>query len=95
MPFDAFSASRFGPWPDQVIEVQPTEPCWLGEPGMFLWRSYIVGSQMLCYELHREFQERHGVLLSDYEILSRLSEHPEHDRGRTGCHRRPLFGCKS
>lgn len=41
------------------------------------WRTYIVGSQLLWYELHRELQERHGVSLSDYQILVRLSEQPE------------------
>jgi DNA-binding MarR family transcriptional regulator len=45
---------------------------------MAAWRAYIVGSALLEYRLNRELQMAHGLSLADYEILVRLSEHPEH-----------------
>ncbi|WHT23420.1 MarR family transcriptional regulator [Crossiella sp. CA-258035] len=44
---------------------------------MRAWRTYIVGSQLLAYQLNRELQDEHGLTLADYEILVRLSEQPE------------------
>jgi DNA-binding MarR family transcriptional regulator len=54
------------------------EPRWLDDKEMRAWRAYIVGSQMLAYQLHRELQDSHDVSLADYEILVRLSEQPRH-----------------
>ncbi|MGO1055749.1 MarR family winged helix-turn-helix transcriptional regulator [Crossiella sp. CA198] len=45
---------------------------------MRAWRTYIIGSQLLAYQLNRELQDKHGLTLADYEILVRLSEQPEH-----------------
>ncbi|MCO1582397.1 MarR family transcriptional regulator [Crossiella sp. SN42] len=44
---------------------------------MRAWRTYIVGSQLLAYQLNRELQDEHNLTLADYEILVRLSEQPE------------------
>ncbi|ONI82694.1 MarR family transcriptional regulator [Saccharothrix sp. ALI-22-I] len=43
---------------------------------MRAWRNYVVGAAMLADRLHRELQDGHGVSLSDYEVLVRLSEQP-------------------
>jgi DNA-binding MarR family transcriptional regulator len=45
---------------------------------MAAWRAYIVGSALLEHRLNRELQTSHGLSIADYEILVRLSEHPEH-----------------
>jgi len=44
---------------------------------MTAWRAYVAASALLTYRLHRDLQERHGLALTDYEILVRLSEAPE------------------
>nr|WP_086780462.1 MarR family transcriptional regulator [Crossiella equi] len=44
---------------------------------MRAWRAYIIGSQLLAYQLNRELQEGHDLTLADYEILVRLSEQPD------------------
>lgn len=41
---------------------------------MRAWRSYIVGSLLLRQQLHAELSERHGIALSDYELLVLVSE---------------------
>lgn len=43
---------------------------------MQAWRTYIIGSQLLAYQLNRELQDEHNLTLADYEILVRLSEQP-------------------
>ncbi|MDR7301836.1 MarR family winged helix-turn-helix transcriptional regulator [Haloactinomyces albus] len=53
------------------------ETRWLGRQEMAAWRTYIVGSALLEHRLSRELQAVHGLSLADYEILVRLSEHPD------------------
>lgn len=54
------------------------EPRWLDDVEWRAWRNYIVGQALLSGRLNTELQETHGLSLSDYEILVRLSEQPEH-----------------
>ena len=41
---------------------------------MRAWRAYIVGTELLLQQLHRELQAAHGMTISDYEVLVQLSE---------------------
>jgi DNA-binding MarR family transcriptional regulator len=41
---------------------------------MASWRAYVIGSELLRRQLNSELQDRHGLTLSDYEVLVRLSE---------------------
>lgn len=38
------------------------------------WRAYVIASELLRKQLNRELADRHGMTLSDYEVLVRLSE---------------------
>ena len=49
---------------------------WLDPEEQRSWRAYIVGTTMLLERLDRELREAHGLALSEYEILVRLSECP-------------------
>jgi DNA-binding MarR family transcriptional regulator len=50
---------------------EPTR--WLSEPEQEAWRAYLRGSRLLESVFDRDLQ-RHGLQLSEYEILSMLSE---------------------
>lgn len=50
------------------------EPRWLDEQEQRAWRAYLRGNRMLEAALDRDLQA-HGLQLSEYEILSMLSEH--------------------
>jgi len=50
---------------------------WLDPDQQRSWRAYIVGTTMLLDRLDRELREAHGLALSEYEILVRLSECPD------------------
>ena len=54
------------------------EPRWLDPVEWRAWRNYIVGQALLAGRLNAELQEAAGLTLSDYEILVRLSEQPDH-----------------
>jgi DNA-binding MarR family transcriptional regulator len=54
-----------------------TQTRWLGADQQRSWRAYIVGTTMLLERLDRELREAHGLALSEYEILVRLSECPQ------------------
>lgn len=54
------------------------EPRWLDAVEWRAWRNYVAGQALLSGRLNAELQERHGLSLSDYEILVRLSEQPDH-----------------
>jgi DNA-binding MarR family transcriptional regulator len=41
---------------------------------MRAWRAYILGSELLRQQLHRELQDAHGMTIADYEVLVQLSE---------------------
>jgi DNA-binding MarR family transcriptional regulator len=42
---------------------------------MRAWRAYILGTELMRQQLHRELQEAHGMTIADYEVLVQLSEH--------------------
>lgn len=48
-------------------------PRWLSDDEQHSWRAYLRGSRLLEEALDRDLQE-HGVALTEYEILSMLSE---------------------
>jgi DNA-binding MarR family transcriptional regulator len=41
---------------------------------MRAWRAYIMATELLRQQLHRELQEAHEMSISDYEVLVQLSE---------------------
>lgn len=47
---------------------------WLTLDQQRAWRTYLVGTTRLHTHLDQVLRERHGLTLSQYEILSRLSE---------------------
>lgn len=49
---------------------------WLDADQQHSWRAYILGSQMLVDRLDRDLRVEHGVSMTEYEILVRLSERP-------------------
>ncbi|XVX21018.1 MarR family winged helix-turn-helix transcriptional regulator [Actinomycetota bacterium] len=51
-------------------------PRWLTTEQQSAWRSYLRGSRLLEVALERDLIDSHGVQLSEYEILSMLSEAP-------------------
>lgn len=52
-----------------------TAPRWLDEEEQQAWRSYLRASRLLEVALDRDLLA-HGVQLSEYEIMSMLSENP-------------------
>ena len=53
------------------------EPQWLSEDEQRAWRAYLRGSRLIEEALDRDLQS-HGVQLTEYEIISMLSESPHH-----------------
>ena len=47
---------------------------WLTKEQQAHWRSWLTASTSLREQLSRELQELHGLTITDYEILVRLSE---------------------
>lgn len=41
---------------------------------MRAWRNYIIGTELMLQQLHRELQESHGMTIADYQVLVQLSE---------------------
>lgn len=41
---------------------------------MRAWRNYIMGTELMRQQLHRELQDAHGMTIADYEVLVQLSE---------------------
>lgn len=54
------------------------EPRWLTPEQQVSWRSYLLGTARLTEALNRQLERDSGISLSEYEILVRLSEAPEH-----------------
>lgn len=54
------------------------EPRWLDAEEWRAWRNFIAGQALLLGRLSRDLQEQHGLAFTDYEILVRLSEQPDH-----------------
>jgi len=52
------------------------EPRWLTEPEQQAWRAYLRGSRMLMEAMDKDLAP-YGMSLSEYEIVSMLSEQPE------------------
>ncbi|RLV49748.1 MarR family transcriptional regulator [Nocardioides mangrovicus] len=57
--------------------MDPRETQWLTVEQQRIWRAYIMGSQLLQDRLDRDLRVEHGISLTEYEILVRLSEIPE------------------
>ncbi|MFI6985839.1 MarR family winged helix-turn-helix transcriptional regulator [Embleya sp. NPDC050154] len=55
------------------------EPRWLSDEDQCVWRQIIAVINMLPPRLERELQREHGLSLHDYQILVRLSEHPDRE----------------
>jgi DNA-binding MarR family transcriptional regulator len=51
------------------------EPRWLSDDEQRAWRAYLRGSRLIEEALDRDLQS-HGVQLTEYEIISMLSESP-------------------
>lgn len=54
------------------------DPLWLSESQQRNWRAFLGGTTVLMDRLDRELRAEHGLSLSEYEILVRLSEAPRH-----------------
>jgi DNA-binding MarR family transcriptional regulator len=50
---------------------------WLSLEEQSSWRAWISASRLLNQKLSEDLEEKHGLTLSDYEILAWLSEAPE------------------
>ena len=61
---------------NEAQPTEPTEPAWLDAGQQRAWRAYLRGSRLLETSLDRDLL-RHGVQLSEYEIISMLSEQPD------------------
>ena len=51
---------------------------WLNGKQQRAWRSFLSVAIVLPDQFSKDLQEKHDLTLSDYEILVRLSESPEH-----------------
>ena len=51
---------------------------WLTVEQQRAWRAYLLGTTLLTERLDRDLRENHGLSLSEYELLVRLSESPDH-----------------
>lgn len=49
---------------------------WLSPAEQKSWRAYILGTTLLLDRLDRELRTTHGIGMSEYEVLVRLSEQP-------------------
>ncbi|MBT2207205.1 MULTISPECIES: MarR family winged helix-turn-helix transcriptional regulator [Actinomadura] len=54
-----------------------SEPRWLDATQQRDWRAYVDGSVRLTEIMDRDLKAKHGLSVSEYEILVRLSEAPE------------------
>ena len=49
---------------------------WLDAAQQRAWRAFIGGQQLLLERLDRDLRQAHGISLSEYDVLVRLSEQP-------------------
>lgn len=64
---------------DQVPAAQPEDDVpWLTDAQQRAWRAYLLGTARLTDALTRQLEADADLSLSEYEILVRLSEVPEH-----------------
>lgn len=54
-----------------------TETKWLTQDEQRAWRGFLLASRLVMDQLNRELHESHGLSLTDYAILVRLSEEPD------------------
>lgn len=61
-----------------TTELSPAEETiWLSAEQQVIWRKFLGGTTVLMDRLDRDLRELHGIAMSEYEILVRLSEAPE------------------
>ena len=58
------------------MNADPTQPRWLDPGEQIAWRAFLLTSRLLEAALDRDLQA-HGLQLSEYEIISMLSEQPD------------------
>ncbi len=51
---------------------------WLTPDQQRSWRLFLLGSSLLMDRIDRDLREKHGLSGSEYELLVRLSEAPDH-----------------
>ncbi|WP_293785937.1 MarR family winged helix-turn-helix transcriptional regulator [uncultured Aeromicrobium sp.] len=61
--------------PLEVADVNDTP--WLSSEQQRVWRAFLGGSTVLMDQLDRDLRQAHGLSMSEYEILVRLSEAPD------------------
>ncbi|WP_395106604.1 MarR family winged helix-turn-helix transcriptional regulator [Actinomadura sp. SCN-SB] len=54
-----------------------SEPRWLDAAQQHDWRAFVDGSTRLNEIMDRDLKSKHGLSISEYEILVRLSEAPD------------------
>lgn len=59
----------------ELAEVNDTP--WLSTEQQRVWRAFLGGSTVLMDQLDRDLRQAHGLSMSEYEILVRLSEAPD------------------
>ena len=57
------------------MSTPPAEPRWLTDDEQLAWRAYLRATRLVEEALDRDLQS-HGVQLTEYEIISMLSESP-------------------
>src|SRR5665811_840364 len=62
--------------PGRMYSMNQNTPQWLDAEEQEVWREYLRASRLLEAALDRDLQA-HGLQLSEYEILSMLSEQPD------------------
>jgi len=55
----------------------PDDTPWLSTDQQRIWRAFLGGSTVLMDQLDRDLRQAHGLSMSEYEILVRLSEAPD------------------
>jgi DNA-binding MarR family transcriptional regulator len=61
-----------------VNEPGPAAPDAAAEQMVLAWRALAARHAAVCSALERELSERHGLGVSDFEVLERLAESREH-----------------
>lgn len=55
----------------------PDDVNWLDKTQQKSWRAFIMGQTLLLDRLDRDLRQAHGISLTEYEVLVRLSEQPQ------------------
>lgn len=60
-----------------TIDLDPAVPTpWLSLEQQGIWRAFLGGTTVIMDHLDRDLRQHHGLSMSEYEILVRLSEAP-------------------